>query len=373
MFRNFRLRSQNKNYLRNEHGIKKFAEMSMGQLIRRATKKSAFYREMNENLLVEKANLRMRRDELYEQPRLEAGGFFTVRRRLWVNTVLVGLIITAAIFLNVLSVETFINDASGASGTVRWIAATLLALVLTGGGMVLAERLIGAAIPRRSVNTEANSRRPALVALWATLLVGFELAILGLADVQAAELAGSAENTLLYAGYIVASMTFPLVAGAFRWDALRFIDRYKTTRVLRQIESRLAQIDSILRQNEEFESNFYKIKSIEYWDQVNEFKTLKDNINQKKGIVEQLGGHFAQNFDAFMAEANKRYTQDIRDITTKSLRRLELVDAPKSQTVGSKIGQDDDDNATPGPRPAKKNGASNGQSKAEYMSLKPVR
>ena len=32
-------------YLRNEHGIKKFAEKSLGELILRVTKKSAFYRE----------------------------------------------------------------------------------------------------------------------------------------------------------------------------------------------------------------------------------------------------------------------------------------------------------------------------------------
>ncbi|MDX1547715.1 MAG: hypothetical protein R3247_12040 [Rhodothermales bacterium] len=372
MFAHMRLRLKHKTYLRNEHGIKKFAEMSMGQLIRRATKKSAFYREMNENLLVEKANLRMRRDELYEQPRLEAGGFFTVRRRLWSNNLLVVLIIIAAIFLNVLSVETFINETSGVGSVMRWIAASLLAIVLTGGGMVIAERLIGSVIPRKHVPTEPSGRRSALAVLWGVLLVGFEASILGLADVQAASLAGAAENSLLYVGYVVASMTFPLVAGAFRWDALRYVDRYKTTLVLRQIESRLAQIDSILRQNDEFESNFYKIKSLEYWDQVNDFKAIKDNYNQKKGIVEQVGGHFAQNYDQFMAEANKRYTQDIRDVTTKSLRKLELVDAPKTSRTGTKLGQTPDGQEAE--RATRTNGAEAATgSKIDYMSLKPVR
>ncbi len=370
MLANLKFRLQHGSYLRNEHGIKKFAEMSMGQLIRRATKKSAFYREMNENMLVEKANLRTRRDELYERPTLDAGGFFSVRRELWANTLMIAVILAAAVFLNVLSVEAFIDERASIDGILRWTSAVLMAIVLTGGGLIIAERLIAVLIPRHAArNQHSAHNRTVMAVLWGLLLTGVELAILGLAEVQAGVLVARGGGTLLYVGYIVAASILPLIAGAFRWHSMRYIDRYKTTLALRQIVSRLAQIDSLLRQNEEYESNFYKIKSIEYWDLVNEFKTYKDNLNQKAGIVEPLGGHFAQSYDLFQAEANKRYTQDIRDVTAQSMRKLALVDA--SKPVGKKIGQAPDER--PAPRPVKRNGKPAGQASEDYLSLQPVR
>ena len=47
-------------YLRNEQGVQKYSEMALGQLVRTVARKSRFYREQSENLLVEKANLRQR-------------------------------------------------------------------------------------------------------------------------------------------------------------------------------------------------------------------------------------------------------------------------------------------------------------------------
>jgi hypothetical protein len=350
--------------------------MSMGQLIRKATKKSAFYREMNENMLVEKANLRMRRDELYERQTLDAGGFFGVRRELWANTFLIAVSVVAAIFLNVISVEAFIDEAGTLSNILRWMAAVLVAIVLTGGGMIIAERLITVLMPKTAAkNDQRKHNRKVMLGLWGTLLVGIELLILGVAEVQASVLTADGGSALLYLGFIVASGMLPIIAGAFRWHSMRYIDRYKTTRVLRQIEGRLAQIDSVLRQNEEYESNFYKIKSIEYWDMVNDFKTLKDNLNQKAGIVEPLSGHFAQSYDLFQTEANKRYTQDIRDTTSQSMRKLSLVDSQQSN-VGNKLGQGKapaDTKSIPRPIPTTGEGDGKSAEDAEYLSLQPIR
>ncbi len=326
-------------YLKNDHGIKKFAERSMGELIRKVTKKSAFYREMNENLMVEKANLRMRSDELQAEPMLDAGEFFSMRRRLWANAAVVAAFVVAAIFLNLLSIAALVQGGSVLVGTLRWFAAAVLALVLIGGGLVVTERLIESFIsPRRD---GAGREGPEISGtgvtfLWGLLLVGIELAIVGLADVQARLFVAGGGGALLYYGYIVLSMILPVVAGAVRWDAMRYIDVYKTTQANREMEGRLAQIESILRQNGEYESNFYKLNSISYWDSVNEFKTYKDNLNERSGVTERLKGHFAQSYDAFQAEAGKRYESDIRDITSKSMRKLETAEGP----VGSKLGQD---------------------------------
>jgi hypothetical protein len=261
--------------------------------------------------------------------------------------------------------------------TFRWIVSVLTAIVLTGSGLIITERLIDVFLGLADPNDAFPSKnRFARAALWGVLLGGIELSILGLAEAYAPSLAG--QNMLLYLSFIIAMLLLPLIAGAFHWDSTRFIDRYKATLVLRQIESRLAQIDSIIHQNEEYESNFYRMKSIEYWDWVNDFKTYKDNLNQKKDIVEHFGGHFAQSYDLFQAEANKRYTQDIRDITAQSLRKLALVDAGHAG-VGQKIGQAAE--ATRAERPAENKSTPArpaprtpiGLGTEEYLPLKPLR
>ncbi len=338
MFRYLSYRTRFGSYLRNDHGVKKFAEMSMGQLLRKVTKKSAFYREMDENLMVEKANLRIREDELLEKPSLNPGAFFSIRRRLWAENALVIFILISAVFLNFIAVTAFVGGEGVGFAVLRWALAGTLAVVLTGGGLVITERLIEAIGDERNSRVEDVPVAGRSVAwLWGILLVGIMVAILGMAQVRATQLAANEGSALLYFGFIIGTLMLPLLAGALRWDTLRYIDVYKTTQTLREIEGRLAQIDSILRQNEEYESNFYKIKSISYWDRLNEFKTFKDNYNEKKGISENLRDHFSQTYDLFQSEASKRYQSDVRDVTAPSMRKL---DSSRSRTkAGSKLGQ----------------------------------
>ena len=327
MLRTLYHRFQHGSYLKNEHGIKQYAEKCMGQLIRKVTKKSAFYREMDENLLIEKANLRMREQELRENAMLDAGDFFGVRRRLWLEHTIIGAVIVAAIFLNYVAVTAFLTGDSMALGFLRWFVAAAMALVLTGGGLVITERLIENLSPRSRPHSKEISgveMTTAISILWGILLVGIEVAIMGVSEVRANTLSEETGSSFLYFGFIIASMMLPLVAGALRWDSMRYIDIYKSTRALREIESRLAQIDSVLRQNEEYESNYYKIQSISYWDRLSEFKTYKSNYDEKEGYEETLDDHFARSYDTFQEESFKRYSFDIRDARSPSMRRLEL-------------------------------------------------
>lgn len=366
MFRALYYRTRYGSYLHNENGIKKFAERSLGHLIRKVTKKSAFYREMNENLLVEKANLRLREDELHEQPMLKAGEFFSRRRSLLMSNFLLIAVVAASLFLNFLSLSAIAEPETGFTVFLTWAVSIVMAIVLTLGGILMTERLIDAVLPSRPGYDDAGNQRAALP-VWAIGLIGIELGLYGLSQVRGEMFEQNLASNLVQVGYVTLAMMLPLIAGAFRWYTMSFVDQYKTTQALRQIESRLAQIDSILRQNEEYESNFYKVRSIASWDEVNEFKAYKDNYNEKKGIDENLNGHFAQSYDTFQAEANKRYESDIRDITAKSIRRLELVEKSEAK-AGSKLGQ-----ASAHPEVKSSDGSKKLESDDVYLSPQPIR
>ncbi len=328
MFGAFRYRISYGPYFRNEQGIKKFAERALDQLISRVTKKSAYYREMNETMLVEKANLRLRAAELDKQEMLEPSEYFSIRRRLLADRVIIGFTLLAGVLMAFFSVTAFLQSVDLLSTAAQWIIAGVFAIVLVGGGALATEFLIAAMIPRRVDDSPRETLpRQAMAVLWGVVLVVVGVALLGLSEARAGMLSQQTGSSLLYLGFILLSVAMPLIAGAFRWDATRFVDVYSTTQIHRKVEDRLAEIDSLLRQNEEFESNFYKLRLLEEWDDVNSFKTYKDNYNERKGIVEHLAGHFAQSFDLFQNEAIKRYESDLRDLTARGLRRLETVEA----------------------------------------------
>ncbi len=362
MFKALSYRFKYGSYLRNEQGIKKFAENALVDLLGSVTKRSRYYREMNETLLVEKTNRRVRATELGKQTMLEPSEYFSVRRRLTVNTIILGASIVASVLLTFFALTAYLDALSQA---LQWFVAGVFAIVLTGMGIVSAERLLETLIPRRRFKAETDTEpRQAVAFVWAVVLVFVELALLGLSSVRASMLAEQTGQSLLYLGFVGFAMAMPLVAGAIRWDAMRFADVFKTTQAYRENEDQLARIDSTLRQNEEFESNYYKVKLNDTWNEVNAFKTYKDNYNERKGIVEHLGGHFAQSFDLFQTESVKRYEADLRDMTARGIRRLETSDARAARTQTGKL------NAAP--MPAASDGAPQ-SSRNVYLAPKPVR
>ena len=321
-------------YLRSRHGIKNFAELAIGLLIRKVTKKSAFFREMNENLLVEKANLRLRSDDLLQQSMLDADVFFSIRLRLRSNHIMTAVVAVAGVLLIYVSTITFIQGGTGiSSGFLGVLVSTVLAIVLFGSGLLITEHLISSILPPASKNSKFT--RSQVTVIWTLLLIIVEMLLFSTSETRAALLSAAQNSTILYVAFVTLVMFLPVIAGALRWDAVRFFDAYKTTCAHHQIDSRLAQIDSILRQNAEYESNHYKVWSTQYWDLLNEFKTIKGRYNHKRDIEEPLNGHFSVSYDAFQAEAQKRYELDIRDLTAKSIRRLEMG---IQQKAGNKIG-----------------------------------
>lgn len=114
------------------------------------------------------------------------------------------------------------------------------------------------------------------------------------------------------------------------------------------------------------------------WDLLNEFRTYKDLYNERHGMVEQLGGHFAQSYDAFQREAYKRYESDLRDLMSPSMRRMDIG---AERPVGRKIGQTES-RLRPAQIPASADRAATSNERAGeqstrqkeiYLSPKPIR
>lgn len=302
-------------YLRHPEGTQRFAEHALGHMLERTTRRARGYRERNENLLVEKASLREQQRDLAQQPLLNPSAWFGIQRRFWANRAVSVLALAGGIALVFLALMRMLEPSTlGPSG---FVLAGLISSVLVGGASLVAERLFEGLF----ADVPSTERLPRL--LWIVLLLTALTAIALLSHPFLVELAFAMRTWLVYSGALSFTLLSPLLAGAARWDALRFHEIYRTTRAVRENEIRIGQIDSILRQTEEFESSFYKVQLLSCWDLINGFRTVKERPRKKGLEIEPLDDHFAGSFERFQTEAALRYDADVRDYIRHSPRRVQ--------------------------------------------------
>ncbi|MFI5251134.1 MAG: hypothetical protein ACHQQQ_01775 [Bacteroidota bacterium] len=320
-------------YFKNDKGLSEFADRCLNWLIEKSAIKAGIYIEKNEELKDEKKNLILRSEDINKKAMLENDDFFTVRKKYRTQTFIIGVIIIAEMFLNYISTLIFINGEDLIFTFIRWG----IAIVLTGGGIIVSEKLIESVLPiTKKEKKDIPNRSTPVIILWSILLIGVEIAIMGVSETRATDIEGGHTGGVLYYGFIILSMVLPLIAGAARWDIMHYLDAYKNTLLHRKIQERLHKIETILRRNEEHKLQYFKIQSVVFWDIFSEFKTFKENYDKKKGLkTEDLSSHFACNNDTFQLEADKRYEKDPRTHSASHIQKLTISD----KSVGDKIGQ----------------------------------
>lgn len=320
-------------YFKNTEGLKKFAELCMRSLDEKARKKSDIFKKRNKKLHVEQKNLITRRNEIAEEPLLGNDEYFSIQKRLRTDGFIMYAIIIAEGFLNYISTLIFIPGEESIFVLLRWF----VAIVLTGGAIIASEKLIEAILPiKRYKKEKATEKRSVpVIILWSILLIGVEIAVIGVSETRARDIEGGKAGGVLYYGFIILSMVLPIIAGAVRWDMIHYWDAYKNTREYKNIEARLNQIESTIKQNEEQDYSYYQRQLIAYWGLFLVFQTCKENYNVKKGIDENLSNYYCRDFDSFQREADKRYASHFQERKADTITHLTRTNS----TPGKKIGQ----------------------------------
>ncbi len=315
-----------------DNGLKAFAERCMNALISSTANKLQSNRQKRQRLLVEKQNRDARAKEIASSPMLNNDEYFSVKRKIYVDTFISIAIVFAEIFLNYVSTLIFIPGEEPLLALIRWT----VAIVVTGSAILVADKLLEATIVEQRYKAQPPPNRSYLmIAILFVFLVLVEIAIFGISAARAADIEGQTRNVMLYYGFIVLSMVLPLIAGWAVWDKNRYIDAYKNTKEHRKILRRITEIDATLQTMREHESLFYKAERTGYWDTFVTFQTYKEVYNRKRDFQENLSTHYSRSHDAFEDEADKRYESDIHEHTAERLLKLERTDTG----VGSKVGQ----------------------------------
>ena len=288
----------------NPNGLKRFAERCITTLIDQVKNKSTSLRQSIQDMERKLSATQTYLKGIEKADVLSDNDFYSARRKVRIGTFLVtGILLTEGL-LNYFSTLVFISGEDLGIALLRW----LIAIVLTLGAIATAERFMEAILPiKRHGETSTRPRSIVMIVLWSVLFVGIEIAISGVAEARARDIEGGHTGGLLYYGFIILSMTLPLVAGGISWDLLHVYDSYKYTRkynIARRVyESVDRQIKIIIQRLEDY----YNVHLNQAWNRYNDFRSYKENYNLRRGMTENLDGHFASEFKTFKTEADQRY------------------------------------------------------------------
>ncbi len=304
MFNGVYYRSAFQSDLRNPNGLRRFAERCISTLIDEVKRKSTSMRQGIQDMERKLNATRTYLDGVRRGDLLSDNDFFSARRKVRIGTFLVtGILLTEGL-LNYFSTLVFISGEEFGIVLLRW----LIAIVLTLAAIASAERFMEAVLPIRKHGAQGSRPRSILmVVIWSVLFVGVEIAIAGVSEARARDIEGGHTGGLLYFGFIVLSMTLPLIAGGISWDLLHVYDSYKYTRkyniAMRVHEGVERQIKIVIQRLEDY----YNMRLNEAWHRFNDFRSFKENYNLRRGMGETVDEHFSAEFESFKREADRRY------------------------------------------------------------------
>ena len=160
---------------------------------------------------------------------------------------------------------------------------------------------------KKPAGAKEKPRSVVMIVVWSVLFVGVEIAIAGVSEARARDIEGGHTGGLLYYGFIILSMTLPLIAGGISWDLMHVYDAYKYTRKFNVAQTTWDTVDRQIKIVMQRLEDYYNVRLNQTWNKFNDFRSFKENYNLQRGMNESLDGHFAAEFVTFKKEADRRY------------------------------------------------------------------
>jgi len=296
-----------KDFIEGEKGISEFAERCVQFLVEKALKKKYKLQKKNSELSAKLANLQ---DDLLEMNKatiLTYDEFYSVRKRVRIETGLFWLISISEMFLNYISTLIFVPGDQFLIEVMRWA----ISVVVTGASVISAEKFFEEIFPVRlykTLKTEGKVYRNFMKASGVLiLLIGAEFAIMTISEARARDIEGGVVGGLLYYGFILLSVVLPLIAGYIRRDTMQYLDPYENTLEQRKTTHRIQTMREQIEINTRAREDYFRYILAHFWKVFNSFKTYKENYNARFKITESIEAHYCTTFESFQAEARTRY------------------------------------------------------------------
>ena len=314
-FRYWYFRMRYRKWFENHDGIKGYAEQAMSWLIADVIKKSSKLLEDTQQLSERRDQLVSCEQKLLTLPLLDNDVYFTIHKKIVFTKIIIPILIGAEVFLNYVSTLIFITGEGLLFALLRWVTAIgLTAIAIVGADLLLdAISPVKAEQPPIEIAEHTRNKRFIRIFWSSTVLIAIEFAIAAIAERRARDVEGNMAEGLLYYGFIVLAVVFPLVVAYLRWERNHYYDAYRNRHELNKVQEDLKVIEEQISVNKLQEHLNLKNQVNEEWSLLSEFRVYKENYNLKKGIEnENLSKHFAKDKKSFSKEAKQQYVEGLR-------------------------------------------------------------
>ena len=289
---------------KHERGLQLFADKCLTAAINRTNRRAQALRHANEEAEHKRRQIKRYLERVPKQLLLSDDEYFGMRRSIRTESLIVLGILLAETYLTYISMLILITGETAGIALLRWA----IAIALSFGAIGAAEKLVGVALAKaryKSSNTP-GARSVPLVVMWSVLLAVLEFSIAVIAEARARDIEGG-PGGLRYYGFIALSMVLPLIAGATAWHTRQIYDAYRHTNKFRAAEIEHDKLDLTIHTNDQAEDGYKRVMLGRYWNTFSDFRAHKENFNRRKGIEEDVSGHWCNDFATFENQLGARY------------------------------------------------------------------
>lgn len=284
------------------------AEYHLSTFLYEVVKQRKQYEEQRESLRAQRTTLRAQREELVGGDTLDEGAFQQTRRRRWIGIAVLGCLglLGAALHFATLALLPSLT----ASVPVRIAAAFLLTVTLTGTGAFAVMRLLSLQHTDVFYVSDHEARHHRRLVGWMGLVVLIEAILVAFAWSGLLSFAPGA--FWLVAAGVLTTALLPILGGVLLYRVLIAGEAYARTRTLRKIQTRIAQIDVLIRQDDAHLANQFQKACLDAWTK------LKDDI-ARMDDPDQTTAPIVHSYQAFQDEAAQRLSSLTTETTTLDL------------------------------------------------------
>ncbi|MCB0533911.1 MAG: hypothetical protein KDD14_17040 [Saprospiraceae bacterium] len=295
-------------WFKNHDGIKAFAQQCMNWLLRSTFQLAAKLKKQNKQLAEKIKELTAELNDRLLHPTINADEFSAIQGKIFSYNFIIFICITGEAFFNFFASRALFNF----KGYLAITAQTIFSVLITWIAIALFENLFLHLLYERPYKGEYKEKRHwgKLISL-SIMAIGYEAFTYYICKVRGVQIEGGEGNGIIATAMMIAGMLIPIIAGYYAYEKRRYISPYKNTRRIERLNKRIAAKTNDIKANEQDMETHFKKECQDRWAYLQEFKTYKENWNQKHSISqEHLSEHFCSTEDGFIKEAIQRYKKE---------------------------------------------------------------
>lgn len=295
-------------WFKNVEGIKGFAHQVMNWLMRSTLRLAAKLKKQNKELAEKVKELTSQLSTRILHPIINADEYAAIKGKIRIYSIILWICIIGEAFFNYFASKALFSF----TGWIAIVAQVIFAILITWIAVALFENFFNNLL--NEIPYKGKDKQPRnwgkLIAI-IIMSIGYESFTYYLCKVRGIQIEGGDGTGIVANAMMIAGMLIPIIAGYYAYEKRRYISPYTNTLLIEKLRKNIATKENMINSNKQRMENHFKQNCQEYWAYLQEFKTYKENWNNRHSInTENLVGHYSETQESFIREAINRYKKE---------------------------------------------------------------